>query len=122
MDAFEQYPENDVHVVPTSIVYDQQHEVSAISAEEMGGTKKAESLSWLYNFARSQSRRLGRAHIRFGEPLSLRDAVSLTADEEGTTRPRLAVPKVAFETAVPDQRGHADHSGRADHLRAARQR
>ena len=97
MDAFEEHPDHDVHVVPTSIIYDQQHEVSAISAEEMGGTKKAESIGWLYDFASSQSRRLGRAYLRFGEPLSLRDAVALTEDDEGVPRPRLAVPKVAIE-------------------------
>ncbi len=99
IDAFAEHPENDVHIIPTSIIYDQQHEVSAISAEEAGGTKKAESLSWLYNFARSQSRRLGQAYLRFGEPLSLADALKLTEDSEGNLRPRLAVPKVAFETA-----------------------
>ncbi|HQR80476.1 MAG TPA: 1-acyl-sn-glycerol-3-phosphate acyltransferase [Actinomycetota bacterium] len=98
VDAFADSSENDVHIVPTSIIYDQQHEVSAISAEEMGGTKKAESIGWLYRFARSQSRRLGRAHLRFGEPLSLADAVRLTDDADGNPRPRLAVPKVAFET------------------------
>jgi glycerol-3-phosphate O-acyltransferase len=97
MDAFEENPEHEVHVVPTSIIYDQQHEVSAISAEETGGSKKGESFSWLYNFARDQSRRLGRAYVRFGEPLSLREAVALTRDEEGVPRPRLAVPKVAIE-------------------------
>jgi len=99
IDAFADSPEQDVRIVPTSIIYDQQHEVSAISAEEMGGTKTPESISWLYNFARSQSRKLGRAHLRFGEPLSLADAVNLTLDDEGKPRPRLAVPKVAFETA-----------------------
>jgi glycerol-3-phosphate O-acyltransferase len=99
IDAFAEHPENDVHIIPTSVIYDQQHEVSAISAEEAGGTKKAESLSWLYNFARSQSRRLGQAYLRFGEPLSLSDALKITEDAEGNLRPRLAVPKVAFETA-----------------------
>ena len=98
VDAFADNPDRDVRIVPTSIIYDQQHEVSAISAEEMGGTKSPESLSWLYKFARSQSRRLGRAHLRFGEPLSLSDALSLTLDDEGQPRPRLAVPMVAFET------------------------
>lgn len=99
IDAFAEHPENDVHIVPTSIIYDQQHEVSAISAEEMGGKKAPESFKWLYNFAKSQSRRLGRAYLRFGEPLSLADALDLTEDDEGKPRPRLAVPKVAFETA-----------------------
>jgi glycerol-3-phosphate O-acyltransferase len=97
VDAFAGDLDNDVKIIPTSIIYDQQHEISAISAEEMGGTKKPESLKWLYNFARSQSRRLGRATVRFGEPLSLRDALALTEDDEGSLRPRLAVPKVAFE-------------------------
>jgi glycerol-3-phosphate O-acyltransferase len=97
VDAFAGDPDNEVRIVPTSIVYDQQHEVSAISAEEMGGTKAPESIKWLYKFARSQSRRLGRATLRFGEPLSLRDALNLTEDADGNLRPRLAVPKVAFE-------------------------
>ncbi len=97
LDAFGEEPENDVHVIPTSIIYDAQHEVSAISMEEMGGSKTPESFKWLYNFARSQSNRLGKAHLRFGEPLSLGDAVELTRDEDGHTRPRLAVPMVAFE-------------------------
>ncbi len=99
VDAFAEYPEHDVRIIPTSIIYDQQHEVGAISEEETGGAKKAESLGWLFDFAKSQSRRLGRAHLRFGEPLSLRDALSLTLDDEGNARPRLAVPKVAFEVA-----------------------
>jgi glycerol-3-phosphate O-acyltransferase len=99
MDAYGEHPERDVLIVPTSIIYDQQHEIGAISAEEMGGKKKPESIKWMYEFATSQSRRLGRAYLRFGEPLSLADAVALTADEEGAVRPRLAVPKVAFENA-----------------------
>lgn len=99
VDAFAEYPTHDVHIVPTSIIYDQQHEVGAISAEEMGGTKAPESIGWLYDFAKSQSRRLGRAHLRFGEPLSLRNALDLTVDDEGHQRPRLAVPKIAFEVA-----------------------
>jgi glycerol-3-phosphate O-acyltransferase len=97
IDAFAAHPENDVHIVPTSIIYDQQHEVAAISAEEAGGKKAPESLSWLYNFARSQSRRLGRAYLRFGQPLSLDDYLALSEDAGGVPRPRLAVPKVAFE-------------------------
>ena len=100
MDAVEEeQPENEVYVVPTSIIYDAQHEVSAISAEEMGGSKSPESLKWLYQFSRSQSTRLGKAHLRFGEPLSLGDAIDLTRDSEGNPRPRLAINMVAFEVA-----------------------
>lgn len=100
MDAFGENPQRDVLIIPTAIAYDQQHEVSAISAEELGAKKRPESVRWMYEFATSQSRRLGRAYLRFGEPLSLRDAVALTADEQGEVRPRLAVAKVALETAV----------------------
>jgi len=97
IDAFAENPEHDVHIIPTSLIYDQQHEIGAISEEEMGGSKTPESIGWLYNFAKSQSRRLGKAHLRFGEPLSLRQALDLTVDDAGKVRPRLAVPKVAFE-------------------------
>ena len=64
------------------------------------GVEDPESIGWLFDFAKSQSRRLGRAHLRFGEPLSLRDAPLLTEDDEGKPRPRLAVPKVAFEVSA----------------------
>jgi len=97
IDGYARNPDRDVYLIPTSIIYDQQHEVGAISAEEMGGTKAPESIGWLYRFARSQSRRLGRAHIRFGEPLSLREALADTISGTGDSHPRLAVSKVAFE-------------------------
>ena len=72
VDAFKADPEREVYLVPVSIVYDQQHEVEAISREETGVPKDPESLRLLLSFARAQSRRRGRAYIRFGEPLSLR--------------------------------------------------
>lgn len=99
MDAFEDHPDHEVYVVPVSVIYDQQHEVEAISHEELGGKKKPESARWMFNFASAQSRRLGRAYLRFGQEFSLTEAVALTADEHGILRPRLAVPKVAFEVA-----------------------
>ncbi len=86
----------DVFVVPVAIVYDQQAEVMAISAEEAGGTKRPESLLWLARFAREQSRRRGGVHVRFGEPMSLRAAVKQAgaAGDETTV-----VPRVAFDIA-----------------------
>ena len=97
MDAFAGDPDNEVRIVPTSIVYDQQHEVSAISAEEMGGTKAPESIVALQVRPVAVAPARARATLRFGEPLSLRDALNLTEDADGNLRPRLAVPKVAFE-------------------------
>ena len=122
MDAYGEHPERDVLIIPTSIIYDQQHEVGAISAEEMGGTKKPESIKWMYEFATSQSRRLGRAYLRFGEPLSLGDAVALTADEDGHPAPAPGGAEGGLRERQPDQRRHADHPGRADHVRPAGQR
>ena len=90
---------SDAYLVPVSIVYDQQHEVSALSAEESGGKKAPESLTWLYRFARAQGRRRGRVHVRFGPPLSLREALAdagSRADSDDLTE---VVPRVAFEVA-----------------------
>ncbi len=90
---------DDAYLVPVSIVYDQQHEVSALSREESGGTKAPESLTWLYRFARAQGRRRGRVHVRFGPPLSLREALAdagSRADSDDLTE---VVPRVAFEVA-----------------------
>lgn len=90
---------DDAYLVPVSIVYDQQHEVSALSHEETGGTKTPESLMWVFRFARAQGRRRGRAHVRFGPPLSLREALAdaqTRADSDDLTA---VVPRIAFEVA-----------------------
>lgn len=62
----------DAQVVPVSIVYDQLHEVSRMTAEATGGRKKPEDLSWVVRFAASQNSRMGRAYLTIGEPFSLR--------------------------------------------------
>ncbi|MEO5652976.1 MAG: 1-acyl-sn-glycerol-3-phosphate acyltransferase [Marmoricola sp.] len=90
---------DDAYLVPVSIVYDQQHEVSALSREESGGTKTPESLTWLYRFARAQGRRRGRVHVRFGPPLSLREALADAASRAETDDLTAVVPRVAFEVA-----------------------
>ena len=87
VDAFKASPDREVQLVPVSIVYDQLPEVGKMAAEDRGTPKTAESFSWLVAYARSQGRRLGRAHISFGEPLPLGRTL---ADDE-------SVPKVAFE-------------------------
>ena len=90
---------DDTYLVPVSIVYDQQHEVSALSREESGGTKAPESLTWLYRFARAQGRRRGRVHVRFGPPLSLREALADAGSRAETDDLTAVVPRVAFEVA-----------------------
>ena len=90
---------DDAYLVPVSIVYDQQHEVSALSREESGGTKAPESLTWLYRFARAQGRRRGRVHVRFGPPLSLRQALADAGSRAESDDLTEVVPRVAFEVA-----------------------
>lgn len=97
IDAFDPAEEQDVVIVPVFVGYDQQYEVGAISAEEQGAKKAPESISWLIKFARAQTARRGRAHLRFGEPLSLTEALAETRESTDSADARLAVPKIAFE-------------------------
>lgn len=97
VDAFDSATQEDVLLIPVFVGYDQQYEVGAISAEEQGGKKAPESVKWLVKFARAQTARRGRAHLRFGEPLSLREALAESRESTDSDDARLAVPKVAFE-------------------------
>ena len=101
VDAFraDEASAGDVILVPVAIVYDQQHEVSALSFEEGGGAKTPESLTWVVRFARAQSRRRGRAHVRFGPTLSLRGALEEATERAGSADSADVVPRVAFEVA-----------------------
>jgi glycerol-3-phosphate O-acyltransferase len=92
-------PGEDVYFIPVSIVYDQQHEVEAISFEDTGGKKTPESLRWLYGFARAQSTRRGQVHVRFGEPLSLLESLADARERAGSDDPITVVPRVAFDIA-----------------------
>lgn len=97
VDAFDDYATEDVTIIPVFVGYDQQYEVGAISAEELGAEKSPEGLSWMLNFIRGQSVRRGRAHLRFGEPLSLATALDEFRGDGDERNARLAVPKIAFE-------------------------
>jgi len=90
---------DDAYLVPVAITYDQLREVSAMAAEQGGVAKKAEGLGWLASYARGQLTRVGTVHVRFAEPLSLREALEPGGDESPDAW-RLALQKVAFEVAV----------------------
>src|SRR6201987_5070937 len=84
-DAVDEIDGPEVYLVPTSIVYDQLHEVEAMTTEAYGATKRPEDLRFLVRLARQQGRRLGRAYLDFGEPLPLRKRLEeLRAEESGT--------------------------------------
>jgi glycerol-3-phosphate O-acyltransferase len=90
----------DAYLVPVSITYDQLREVSAMAAEQGGGAKRSEGLSWLASYARGQLNRIGTASVRFAEPLSLREAMAAGGDAGDRDAWRLRLHKVAFEVAV----------------------
>lgn len=85
---------DDMLLVPVSTTYDQMHEVAKMAAEEAGAAKTKEGLAWLAGYARTQQKWIGTAYVRFGEPLSLREALS-RADAEGSGK--WTVAKIAFE-------------------------
>ena len=84
-DAVDEIDGPEVYLVPVSIVYDQLHEVEAMTTEAYGATKRPEDFRFLVRLARQQGERLGRAYLDFGEPLPLRKRLEeLRADDSGT--------------------------------------
>ncbi|HWN25502.1 MAG TPA: glycerol-3-phosphate 1-O-acyltransferase [Actinomycetospora sp.] len=104
----------DVYLVPVSIIHDQLQEVHQMAAEQTGAAKTPEGLRWLMGYARAQRRPVGGVHVSFGEPLSLRSALTTAHDPALDARPsddphsavddsparRLALQKTAFEVFV----------------------
>lgn len=104
LDAFQKGAAEDVYLVPTSIVYEHLHEVGDIAHEDQGGEKPKESFRWMLGYLRRQSEGSSTVSVRFGEPLSLREAVLAATAPSGNGQtpdaaPKrdLTVEKVAFE-------------------------
>ncbi|QUR67358.1 lysophospholipid acyltransferase [Mycobacterium spongiae] len=84
-DAVDEIDGPEVYLVPTSIVYDQLHEVEAMTTEAYGADKRPEDFRTMIRLALQQRERLGRAYLDFGEPLPLRKRLEeMRADESGT--------------------------------------
>jgi glycerol-3-phosphate O-acyltransferase len=95
VDAYTRGLVDDVVLLPVAIAYDQISDVGAYTAEQRGGAKERESFSWVVRFIGNLRRRYGSIHLRFGEPIRLREAIPEPIDihsEDG----RLIVPKLAF--------------------------
>jgi len=86
----------DLHIVPFVASFELIRDVEEYAAEQTGGAKKPESLKWLLDYARGVRRPMGSVRVDLGEPVVVKRAPS--PDD------RLAVAKIAFETAVQANR------------------
>jgi glycerol-3-phosphate O-acyltransferase len=100
-DAYRRGLAEDVILVPVSIAYDQIQDVGDYVAEQRGGKKRKESFGWFVHVVRSLRRRLGRIHINFGDPVSLREALGPpgAGHEADPDEEAIHVQKLAFEVA-----------------------
>ena len=102
VDAYRRGRSDDVQLLPVSIAYDQIMDVGSYSHEQRGGAKTQEGFSWFLGVLRNLGRPYGDIHLRFGEALSLREALgppephSAPAPDERS----LALQKLAFEVSV----------------------
>jgi glycerol-3-phosphate O-acyltransferase len=82
---------DDVLFVPASLSYDQVLEVGEYVRQQLGEGRERESLRFLLRQVRKARRqRLGRIHLRFAEPISLREHCARHGGD------RLALEKLAF--------------------------
>jgi glycerol-3-phosphate O-acyltransferase len=101
VDAWRDGRIDDLHLLPVTVSYDQLQEVAEYAGEARGAAKVAESLGWLLRFVRAQRGHFGRVYVRFGEPISLNEA--LGARQAARTRSpeqrQLELARLAFEVS-----------------------
>jgi len=92
VDGARRHDIGDVLFVPTAIAYDQILELSEYVRQNQGDEKEAESFLFLVRqISKARARKLGRIHVRFAEPISLREYLDRSGDD------RLVVEKLAFQ-------------------------
>ncbi|MGH0037223.1 MAG: glycerol-3-phosphate 1-O-acyltransferase [Myxococcota bacterium] len=102
VDAYRRAKSEDVFLIPVSIAYDQIQDVGSYAAEQRGAAKQKESFSWFVGVIRNMRARYGDIHIRFGEPLSVRQAIG-PPDPEAEPDPDeqdIELQKIAFEVSA----------------------
>jgi len=103
VDAYRRGRSEDVFLIPVAIAYDQIQDVADYVAEQRGAPKARENFGWFMRVVRKLRRRYGNIHIRFGDPLSLQqalgpvDAPAAAPVDEGQN---LGLQKLAFEVSV----------------------
>ena len=75
VDSYVRSAAADVVLVPVAILYDQVPEVADYVAEARGATKRPESASWFMKYVSGLHNPFGRIHVRFGEGVSLAEAL-----------------------------------------------
>ncbi len=101
-DAYLQGRTDDIRLQPVSISFDALKEVTEYAEYARGAQKKPETLSWAFNFIKSQGERnYGKIYVRFPESVSMRQYLGPphgpAATDESTKR--LALHKMAIEVA-----------------------
>ncbi len=92
MDAMQESSADGLHIIPVAINYDMNNDVKDYAAEQSGGIKRPESLSWFISYLRRMRQPLGRIYVDFGDPVVVNKA-SFGED-------RLALEKTAFKVGV----------------------
>ncbi|MDP6979613.1 MAG: 1-acyl-sn-glycerol-3-phosphate acyltransferase [Myxococcota bacterium] len=75
LDAFIDSHQRDFVIIPVAITYERLVEESSMIEELSGGEKTEESMANLMRARKYLQRRFGSAHVCFGEPISLADAL-----------------------------------------------
>ena len=52
IDAMQELPDENLHIIPIAINYDMNNDVKDYAAEQSGGRKRPESLSWMISYLR----------------------------------------------------------------------
>ena len=75
VDAFVRSSRRDLFFVPVGLTYERLVEEGSIVSQQKGAAKEKESLAGLVRAGKFLQRRFGTAHVNFGEPLSLAEAL-----------------------------------------------
>ncbi|MBD3729378.1 MAG: glycerol-3-phosphate 1-O-acyltransferase [Sphingomonadales bacterium] len=88
----------DLALVPIALVYDQVYETADFIREAAGGRKRKESFGWMLSYLRALRRPYGKAYLRVGQPISMREALGPPEDQApaGSAEARLAMQKLAL--------------------------
>jgi len=92
--------EGAVSYIPVCVAYDQIPDVVDMAAQEAGAEKKPENLPWFMEYVRGLGGPFGYIHIRFGDPMDIKetpDAPALEPTRASADKRQIEIQKLAFE-------------------------